>query len=212
VATERFEGRAVSRRIGVLGGAFNPPHVGHLVLAHEATYQLGLERVLLVPVGEAPHRTIDPEPGPEVRLELVRVAVEGDGGLEASDVEVAREGPSFMFRTLELLQEREPDDELILLMGADVAASLESWKEPGRVLELARIAVAGRPGTILDEAEAALESLGGSGEVIRMPELGISSTRIRRRVAAGRPIRYLVPEAIERMITERGLYGAGAVE
>lgn len=196
--------------VGVLGGAFNPPHIGHLVLAQEAVFQFALDRVLLVPAGDPPHRRIEPEPGPEVRLEMVKRAAADDERLEASDVEVARAEPSWTFRTLELLLKERPQDELVLLMGADVAASLEDWREPGRVVELAKVGVAARPGTVLDEAESALARLGARSEVIRMPEIGVSSSRIRRRVAAGRPIRYLVPEAIERMIRERGLYGADA--
>jgi nicotinate-nucleotide adenylyltransferase len=176
------------------------------VLAHEAASQLGLERVLLIPAGEAPHRAIEPEPGPEVRLEMAGLASRDDELLETSDLEVRREGPSYTFRTLELLHEERPGDDLTFLMGADVAASLESWRQPERVLELARIGVASRPGTELDEAEAALERLGSEAEIIRMPELGVSSTRIRRRVARGRPIRYLVPDAIAELISERGLY------
>ena len=194
--------------MGVLGGAFNPPHIGHLVLAADAAAQLELERVLLVPAGEAPHRKIEPEPGKDVRMEMVKRAVEGNELFEASDVDVAREGPSYTARTLELLHESRPGDDLTFLMGADVAASLEAWHEPRRVLELARIGVAVRPGTVLDEAEAAVERLGGGDrmDVIRMPELGISSTRVRRRVAQGRPIRYLVPDSVAELIEERGLY------
>ena len=176
------------------------------MLAHEAASQLGLERVLLIPAGEAPHRAIEPEPGPDVRLEMAGLAARDDELLEASDLEVRREGPSYTFRTLELLHEERPGDDLTFLMGADVAASLESWRQPERVLELARIGIASRPGTELDEAEAALERLGSEAEIIRMPELGVSSTRIRRRVARGRPIRYLVPDAIAELISERGLY------
>jgi nicotinate-nucleotide adenylyltransferase len=176
------------------------------VLAQEAASQLGLERVLLIPAGEAPHRAIEPEPGPDVRLEMAGLAARDDELLEASDLEVRREGPSYTFRTLELLHEERPGDDLTFLMGADVAASLESWRQPERVLELARIGIASRPGTELDEAEAALERLGSEAEIIRMPELGVSSTRIRRRVARGRPIRYLVPDAIAELISERGLY------
>lgn len=192
----------------MLGGAFNPPHIGHLVLAHEAASQLGLAEVLLVPAREAPHRGIEPEPGPEVRLEMTGLAAEGDPLLTASEIEVVREGPSFTYRTLELLGEGRPGEELWFLMGADVAAGLESWREPERVLELARLAIAGRPGTALDEAEAALERLGGTerAEVVRMPELAVSSTRIRRRVAQGRPIRYLVPDAVAGYIVAKGLY------
>jgi len=162
--------------------------------------------VLLVPAGEAPHRKIEPEPGSDVRLEMVNVVAADDELLEACDLEVVREGPSYTFRTLELLHEERPGSELTFLMGADVAASLESWRQPERVLELARVGVAVRPGTELDEAEAAMERLGASAAVIRMPELGVSSTRIRRRIAQGRPIRYLVPDPIVELIRGRGLY------
>jgi nicotinate-nucleotide adenylyltransferase len=190
-----------------LGGAFNPPHIGHLVLAQEAAAQLGLERVLLVPAGEAPHKRIEPEPGPEVRVEMARVAADGDELLEASDVEVTRGGPSYTYETLELLAE-DAGDELWFLMGADVAAHLAEWKRPERVLELARVAVASRPGTALDEAEAALEGFGAAerAEVVKMPEIGVSSTRIRRRLAQGRPVRYLLPDAVLELIQARGLY------
>ena len=137
---------------------------------------------------------------------MVRLACEGDELLEPSDVEVRRDEPSWTFRTLEGLHDDRPEDEITLLMGADVAESLGSWKNPERVLELARVGVAGRPGSILDEAESVLEGLGARYEAIRMPGLGVSSTRVRRRVAAGRSIRYLVPEPVRELIEERELY------
>ena len=178
------------------------------MLAHEAAYQLGLQTVLLVPTGEAPHKRIDPEPGREVRLELTRAAAAGDALLAVSEIEIRAEGPSYTVRTLQALHGERPEDELTFLMGADVAAGLEFWREPERVLELARLGIAGRPGTVLDEAEAALERLGAAGraELIRMPEIGVSSTRVRRRVAEGRPLRYLVPEPVLALIEERGIY------
>jgi nicotinate-nucleotide adenylyltransferase len=192
----------------VLGGAFNPPHIGHLVLAHEAAFQLDLERVILVPTGEAPHKRIEPEPGPAVRLEMARRAAAGDELLEVSDLEIREDGPSYTFRTLERLSEQRPGDRIFFLMGADVASQLESWKRPERVLELASLGIAGRPGTTLDEAEAALERLGAPerAETIRMPEIAISSTRIRRRVAQRRPVRYLVPDPVIELIESAGLY------
>ena len=178
------------------------------MLAQEAVSQLGLECVLLMPTGAAPHKRIDPEPGAQVRLEMARAAAVDDELLEASELEVRRDGPSYTVNTLAELRDLRPDDELFFLMGADVAAHLEEWREPERVLELARLGIAGRPGTVLDEVEAALERLGASerAEVVRMPEIGVSSTRIRRRVAQGRPIRYLVPDRVAAMIAERGLY------
>jgi nicotinate-nucleotide adenylyltransferase len=180
------------------------------VLAQEAASQLGLERVLLVPTGEAPHKRIEPEPGPEVRLEMTRMAAANDPKLEVIDWEVANEGPSYTYLTLEKLLEFHPDDEKWLLMGADVAASLESWMRPDRVVELARIGIAARPGTPIAEAEAALERLGvrDQAEVVRMPEIDVSSTGIRERVAAGRPTRYLLPEGVRDAIERRGLYRA----
>jgi nicotinate-nucleotide adenylyltransferase len=178
------------------------------VLAQEAAFQLGLEQVLLVPVGESPYKRIDPEPGVEVRLEMTRLAATTDDVLEASDLETSRPGPSFTFRTLELLTDARPRDEFVFLLGADVAAGLEGWREPGRVLELARLGIASRPGTAAEEAEAAVERLGGGdrAEVVRMPEIGVSSTGMRRRVAEGRPLRHLVPDAVVKLIRERGLY------
>lgn len=178
------------------------------MLAQEAASQLELDGVLLVPTGEAPHKRIEPEPGAEVRLEMAQLAAAADQLLEVSDLEVRREGPSYSYRTLEQLGELRPGDELFLLMGADVAAHLESWEQPERVLELARLAVAARPGTAIDEAEAALERLAAPepAEIVRMPEIGVSSTRIRRRIATGRPIRYLVPDSVRELIAQRGLY------
>jgi nicotinate-nucleotide adenylyltransferase len=178
------------------------------VLAQEAAFQLRLDRVLLMPVGEAPHKRVDPEPGAAVRLELTRRAASADPLVEASELETSRPGPSFTVRTLELLTEATPADQHVFLMGADVAAGLEGWMEPRRVLELARLGVAARPGTAPEEAEAAIERLGGRdrAEVVRMPELGVSSSGIRRRVAAGQPIRHLVPDAVAGLIAELGLY------
>lgn len=198
----------MSRSVGILGGAFNPPHVGHLVLAQEAICSLGLDELILVPTGVAPHKRIEPEPGPAVRLALAEAAVAGVEGLRVSDVEVARQGPSYAYRTLELLADELPGSQLTFVMGADVAAGLEGWHRPERVLELARIAVARRPG--IDEAavDDALRRLGADGGAleVEMPEIGVSSTLIRERVAAGRPIRWLVPEPVAGLIADRDLY------
>ncbi len=192
----------------MLGGAFNPPHIGHLVLAHEAGFQLDLDRVVLMPTGRAPHKAIDPEPGAGLRLELTTLAAAGDRLLDVSELEVRDPGLSYTYRTLEQLSEQRPGRQIHLLMGADVAANLESWKHPERVLELARLGIAARPGTATDEAEAALQRLGAEdrAEWIRMPEIDVSSTEIRRRVAQGRPVRYLVPDPVLELIEAMDLY------
>lgn len=201
---------AVSRSVGVLGGAFNPPHVGHLVLAQEAISALELDELVLVPTGQAPHKRIEPEPGPELRLAMAEAAVARFDGVRVSDVEVAREGPSYSYRTLELLSDELPGSELTLVMGADVAAGLESWERPERVVELARLAVAGRPGFERSPIEEIVSRLGAAGvEELEMPEIGVSSTLIRERVAAGKPVRWLVPLAVSELIAERGLYRQG---
>lgn len=198
----------MSRSVGILGGAFNPPHIGHLVLAQEAICELDLDELILVPTGIAPHKRIEPEPGPAVRLELAEAAVAGLEGIRVSDVEVAREGPSYAYRTLELLADELPGSQLTFVMGADVAAGLEGWRRPERVLELARIAVAGRPGIDREAVAGVLERLGAARGVLELeiPQLGVSSTLVRERVAAGRPLRWLVPDAVAETIGERGLY------
>lgn len=202
----------MGRAVGVLGGAFNPPHIGHLVLAQEAISTLALDELILIPTGEAPHKRIDPEPGPAIRLAMAEAAVAGVDGLSASDVEVGREGPSYAYRTLELLSDELPGSQLTFVMGADVAAGLATWRRPERVLELARIAVADRPGVAREAVDAALGGLDGGRQVgtVEMPEIGVSSTMIRDRVAAGKPVRWLVPPAVAELIAEHGLYGRGA--
>lgn len=196
--------------IGVLGGAFNPPHIGHLVLAQEAAAQLGLDRVHLVPTGRAPHKEIADDPGMSTRLEMVSLAAAGNELLVVDPVEVdsaaGSDRPSFTVDTLEALSRDHADP--VLLMGSDVAAHLEDWHEPERVLELARVGIAARPGTDVDDAEAAVDRLGGAerSEVVRMPGIEVSSTRIRRRVGQGRPVRYLVPDGVLELIEAGGLY------
>jgi len=192
----------------VLGGAFNPPHIGHLLLAQEARWQLELDSVLLMVTGRAPHKEIDPEPGPEVRLELAQRAARDEPGVEASGLEVEAEGPSYTYLTLERLREEDPSRELFLLLGADMAAGLGSWEQPERVVELARLGVVPRPGVEPEAVRSALEELDAAdrAEMIEMPLCGASSTTIRERAAAGRPLRHLVPEAVAELIAERGLY------
>jgi nicotinate-nucleotide adenylyltransferase len=179
-----------------------------LLLAQEARWQLGLDRVVLMTTGTAPHKEIEDDPGAEVRLELSRRAVESEEGLEASAMEVERDGPSYTYRTLELLAEQNPGDEIFFLLGADMAADLASWERPERVIELARLGVVPRPGVGLGAVRSALEHFGAAdrAEIIEMPLCGVSSTMIRQRAGAGRPLRHLVPERVATLIGERGLY------
>jgi nicotinate-nucleotide adenylyltransferase len=196
-------------RLGILGGTFNPPHLGHLVCAQEAYLQLGLERVLLIPARIPPHKPVDEEPGPEHRLELCRLAIGDDSRFEVSDLELKRSGPSFTVDTLEELHSQAPDSELFLIVGGDVAAGLPQWREPERVLSLSTLAVAKRRGTPRDEIENALNSLRGGerAQFFRMPRVEFSSTMVRNRVRAGDPIKYIVPDAVASYINEQRLYG-----
>jgi nicotinate-nucleotide adenylyltransferase len=195
-------------RVGILGGAFNPPHIGHLVCAQEAVVQLELDRVLFVPVGVPPHRELDYDPGSEVRLEMVELGVADDERFEASRIELDREGPSYTSDTLEQLRGDAPDDELFLILGGDQAATLASWHEPEKVMERATVAVFERVSWGRNAIGIKIGRLPGAQRVryLDMPLIQVSSSAIRRRVREGRPIRYLVPEKVASFIEAKGLY------
>ena len=192
----------------MLGSAFNPPHLGHLALAQEALWQLGLAEVVLVPTGEAPHKRILDDPGRELRLAMTRLAAADDSRFSVSTLEVEREGPSYTYETLELLAHERGDTELVFVMGADAAVGLESWRRPERVVELAQLAIARRSGVADAEVGAVLRSLGAEERttMLEMPQFGVASSAVRERAAAGRPLRYLVPEPVARFIEEKGIY------
>jgi nicotinate-nucleotide adenylyltransferase len=163
-----------------------------------------------MPVGQAPHRDLPGDPGAEIRLEMCRLAIAGGWRLEASAIEVEREAPSYTFEKLEQLQSEQPDDELVFVLGADQAAGLAEWRRPDRVLELARLGIAGRSGTDRAEVADALAAVGGDGraEFFEMPEIAVSSTMVRERVQEGQPLRYLVPDGVIELIEREGLYRA----
>lgn len=192
----------------MLGSAFNPPHLGHLALAQEAIWQLGLAEVVLVPTGHAPHKRIADDPGRGPRMEMTRLAVAEDDRFSVSALEVEREGPSYTYETLEALAEERGDRELVFVMGADAAVGLESWREPQRVVELAGLAVARRAGVSDADVAEAMRSLGceGRATMLDMPQFGVSSSVVRERAKQGRPLRYLVPDAVADLIVERGIY------
>jgi len=194
--------------IGVLGSAFNPPHLGHLALAQETLWQLGLDEVVLVPTGEAPHKRIHDDPGRELRLAMTRLAAADDPRFSVSTLEVERDGPSYTYETLELLARERGEPDLVFVMGADAAVGFESWRKPERVVELARLAVARRAGVSDADVASTMRGLGAEGRVtmLEMPQFGVSSSAVRERAAAGRPLRYLVPEAVARFIEEKGIY------
>jgi nicotinate-nucleotide adenylyltransferase len=195
-------------RIGLFGGAFNPPHVGHLVCAQEAHAQLELDVVVWVPVGQAPHREIPQDPGPEARFTMCDYATAADERFGLSRIEIEREGPSYTADTLRTLRERSPDDELFLILGGDQAAAIPSvWHEPREIMRLATVAVAERGESDRARVESALGDL-GAPVFFDMPRIDVSSTMVRDRAASGRPIRYLVPDKVANFIGAQSLYGA----
>ena len=198
-------------RVGIYGGVFNPPHHGHLVAAQEAHAQLGLGVVVWVPVGDAPHRQIEADPGPEARLEMVELAISGDERFRSSRIELEREGPSYTVDTLRELRELEPEDELFLILGGDQAFALPGWHEPEQVLDLATLAVFERGSSNRNAIGIKVGRLRGAERVrfLDMPRIDISSTMVRRRAAAGKPIRYLVPDKVANFVGAQSLYGAG---
>ena len=196
-------------RVGLLGGTFNPPHNGHLLCAQSAAIALGLDEVRLIPTHVPPHKAVVEEPGVEVRVEMCRLAVASDPLLSVSRVEADRPGPSYTADTLRALHAAAPEHELTFIVGADMARSLRSWREPEAVLSLARLGVAERDGVGRPEILASLEGLTGMPERIGffdMPRFDVSSTMIRNRAGAGLPIRHLVPDAVAEYVHAHGLY------
>jgi nicotinate-nucleotide adenylyltransferase len=186
-------------RLGVYGGSFDPPHLGHMVAASDACEALGLDRVLWIPTAEHPLKPALAAPA-ALRLEMVRAAIAGDARFEASDLELARAGPSYTVDTLGTLSERHPGAALFLLAGADLLDELPRWRDVAGVLRLATLAVLTRAG----EALAAEAYPGAVG--VEVTRVDVSATEVRRRAAAGRSIRYLVPEGVRRVVERERLY------
>ncbi len=200
-------------RIGVLGGTFDPIHFGHLAIAEECRSRLGLDRVLFMPAADPPHKqgvTISPI---QHRLAMVEAAIASQPAFAITRVDIDRPGPSFTVHALESLrQEWGPTAEFWLLMGADSLAELLTWREPERIITLARLVVTNRPGLPTPDPQMLEVGLPGASariDIVEIPPLGISGSDLRQRVAEGRPIAYQVPEAVERYIRANALYRDG---
>ncbi len=194
-------------RYGILGGSFDPPHYGHLVMAETALVQLGLERVLFVPAAQPPHKV--PCSPAEVRAKLVALAIEGQPAFELSRIDLERPGPHYTVDMLRGLRVRYPKvDAWYFLMGEDSLREFSTWRDPQGILEQAYLAVMPRLGERADVValRARYESLNERLVWLDVPYLGLSGTDLRRRVHAGLPIRYLVPPKVEEYIREHGLY------
>ena len=202
----------VGTRIGILGGTFDPIHNGHLVAAEECLCRLRLEKVLLIPAGRPPHKLRRVISRAEHRLAMARLAAADNPGFEVSTIELERQGPSYSVDTVATVRERVGAvTELFFIVGTDALPELLTWYQPRRLLQLCVLAVVSRPGYPFDLSPVvgALPEAGERIVHVPAPELDISSTDLRARVAAGLPIRYQLPDAVERYIREQGLYRAG---
>ncbi len=188
---------------GVFGGTFDPPHIGHLLVASHVRESLGLERIILVPSATSPHKRDRVLTDPEHRLSMVRLAVAGVPHMEVSDLEVKRGGVSYTVETLQILQHEHRGVELTLIIGMDNLADFGTWRDPEEILRIARVVVMTRPGYKAPERNT---PYAGQMQLCAVPEIGIASRDIRRRVCEGRSIHWMVTPEVEHYIHEHALY------
>ena len=201
------------KKIGILGGTFDPIHMGHLIIAEQARDQYGLDKVLLIPSGHSYFKDNRKQKvlPPQTRLHMTRVAAEGYAPFEVSDIEVNRPGNSYSYETLEEIAAQYQDAELFFIVGADTVCSMRTWREPGRIFAACTVLAAMRedqvdPESLRRESEALEREYGARILPVSIPNIGISSTDIRERVGKGKSIHYLVPDSLERYIIETGIY------
>ncbi len=196
----------MGRRLGVMGGTFDPIHYGHLVTAEEALVQFALDGVVFVPTGQ-PWMKVGREVSPaEDRYLMTVIATASNPRFQVSRIEIDREGPTYTVETLRALAEQYPDAELYFITGADAMLEIFDWKESGEALALAHFIAATRPGYDLTRFESMAPTRHPNVSVMNVPALAISSTDVRSRVHEGRPIRYLVPEGVKTYIDKADLY------
>ncbi|MCY2964715.1 MAG: nicotinate-nucleotide adenylyltransferase [Planctomycetota bacterium] len=197
-------------RLGILGGTFDPVHNGHLLLAERCREECRLDRVAFLPAGIPPHKLTQSITDGNSRAEMLSLAIVGRSEFVVDRRELKRTEPCFTVATLAELREEDPDRELVFLMGADSLADFPKWKAPGRILELAEIAVVNRGGAPIPDLSPLIEQFGASAtgrvQIVTIPGIEIASRDIRERVRLGKSIRYLVPRAVECYIAEHRLY------
>ncbi len=197
---------------GIMGGTFDPPHIGHLMLAEEAKKCLALDEVIFIPAGEPWAKASLPVSPAAERLEMVRLAISGKPDFEISDIEIKRLGPSYTWETLEELHNKYPSDELYFILGWDNLTALPSWHKPRRIISAAHLAAAHRIGFAQPDLEALEKLIPGIGQrtvIMTGPEIDISASTIRQRVKKGLPIDHLVPPPVAEYIVVKGLYKTG---
>ncbi len=201
-------GPGQTRRIGVLGGTFDPVHNGHLYIANALRAALDLERIVWVPAGRPPHKTGQIVSSDRDRLAMLDLALAGSADDQIDTIDIERSGPSYTADTLEILAERFAPVKLFFLMGEDSLRDLPTWHDPERLLRTAQLAVAARPGVDadLDTVARQVPAVQGRVHLIPTDEIGISSSEIRRRVRENQSIHGLVPAAVDAYIRDHGLY------
>jgi nicotinate-nucleotide adenylyltransferase len=194
-------------RLGIFGGTFDPIHLGHLIMAERCREACELDKVWFVVAGAPPHKPERRTPVSQ-RLEMVRIAIAGHPAFEVSEAEATRPGPHYSVETLESVCSQHPHEQLFFLIGADSLEDLPLWRDPARIAQLATIVVANRPGhDAMDPSK--LPDFGSRAHPlipVAIPLIGIASSDVRDRIAAGRTIRYMVPRAVEAYIDAHGLY------
>lgn len=202
--TDRLRGAT-----GVLGGTFDPIHVAHLAVAEAARDTFGLRRVLFIPAAEPPHKPGRRITAVEHRLAMVEAAIAGNAAFKVSRIEIEREGPSYTVDTLAALRDSEPGPRLALIVSAESYAEFSTWREPARILELADLIVAPRDGFAAADPDLVPRQFPDVNAAIAFldgPSIRLSASEIRDRAAAGRSVRYLVPDAVAAYIGDHGLY------
>jgi nicotinate-nucleotide adenylyltransferase len=200
-SAEREEDRPV--RLGVFGGTFDPPHVGHVSLTRELQESGALDEILWIPVGVPPHKPVNPLTSPKLRMEMVRAAIDGCAHQSVSDSELLREGPSYTVETLRALRSECPEATPVLIIGSDQFAELAGWHEAEEVVRLADVCVLPRGGV---ELATVLPPLSVVWSVADVSPVDVSSSGVRRRVREGRPYRHLVPAGVAYIIERESLY------
>lgn len=201
------------RRVGILGGTFDPIHYGHLAIAEQVTEALSLDRVLFIPASEPPHKPGRPISAPNHRVRMVELAIEGNPRFEMSRIEMERPGPSFSVDTLEELtaeaERQGVERELIFILSTEALAGLPAWRDPWRLLTLCRLAVVPRAGHAFPDRawfDSRFPGRAARFECVETTLLTYAASEIRARVASGRSVRYLVPPAVETYIRDHRLY------
>ncbi len=193
-------------KLGVMGGTFDPIHYGHLFVAEEARGAEGLDRVLFVPSGTPPHKRYAGMASAEARYDMVRLATDANPHFDVSRIETDRDGRSYTLDTLREIHALYPESQIYFITGDDAALDILNWHEPYEIVRMATLLTVGRPGYARDKIFELPQEIRASIRMIDSPQLDISSTDIRRRVGAGRSIRYMVPEDVRRYIDDNGLY------